>query len=428
MKALPVRHRITGSNGGAARRLGAVTRGAARTLALAAALTAVLSACSSPPVPVPKVDEDAVARYRAAGYPLPAALPIESNRIRGPVTEAPWTIGLTRPTDHLVHPLIVYLPSLGEDDTVPVRWIDSWARAGYAVLVIQALPDDADVWSTAEARSGDFERIARARFADELMADRIAHLSRLLRQIRARSLRGEPGLDGLDWNHLVLAGADLGAYTVQTIATAGAAGLAASGWPLQPQAYLAISPYALRAAPPADAVAARAPTLMISARDDVDAYGVVSDIAIRHLAYDRLGAGDNYYLELASATHRWLGGAVVLTAPPESTPRQRPVAGDDAAPGPGGRRQKPPSGRDDMAPQGEDEDTPADRKARLASRIEQVQARSRALTQSALSVVSFETVSIAFLDATLRGNAAARTWLAEGASHWLQDGDRLKHR
>jgi hypothetical protein len=393
-----------------------------------AGLLLALAGCSSAPVPVAKVDEEAVARYRAAGYAIPAAVPIVAHRISGPVTEAPWTVGLTRPADRLTHPLIIYLPSLGENDAAPVKWIESWAHAGYAVLVIQALDGDADVWSTPDARSGDFERIARARFADDLMADRISHLSRLLAQVRARSLRSEPGLDGLDWNHLALAGADVGAYTVQCLATGSPASVAAAGWTLAPQAYLAVSPYAVRGATTGDSVVARAPALMISARDDVDAYGVVSDPSVRHRAFDRLGSGDNYYFELASATHRWLGGAVVLTAAPEYTPRPRPIAADDAAPGPGGRRQKPASGRDDMAPQGDEEESPADKKTRLASRTELVQARGRALTQSALGVASFEAISIAFFDAYLREQSTARTWLTQGAPRWLQNGDRLKHR
>lgn len=399
-----------------------------RVPTLATVLVAALAACAAPSLPVAKVDDAAVARYRAGGYPLPAPLPIESHRITGPVTEVPWTIGLTRPADHQPHPLIVFLPSLGEDDSAPVRWIETWAHAGYAVLVIQALRDDAEVWSTPDARSGDFERIARARFADELMADRIARLSRLLGQIRARSLRGEAGLDGLDWSHLALAGADLGGYTVQCIATSTPAALAAVHWPLAPQAYVVISPYAVRGAPATPPAAPGAPVLMISARDDVDAYGVVTDPSIRHLAFDRLGAGDNTYFELGTATHRWLGGAVVLAAVPEATPRQRPIAGDDGPVGPGGRRRKAGPGRDDMAPETEDEDSVAERKARAASRAEQALARSRALTQSALSVVSFEAVSVAYLDAWLRDRPAARVWLTDGASRWLQDGDRLKHR
>jgi len=396
---------------------------------IAASLAALaLAACSTAPAPVAKVDEEAVARYRAGGYGPPAPLAIESHRISGPVTEAPWTIGLTRPADHQLRPVIIFLPSLGQDDAAPVRWIETWAHAGYAVLVIQPLADDADVWSTPDARSGDFERIARARFADELMADRIARLSRLLIQVRTRSLRSEPGLDGLDWNHLALAGADLGAYTVQSIATAPPPTLAAAAWPLNPQAYLVISPYAVRGAPPVDTAAARAPVMMISAVDDVDAYGVVTDPAIRHLAFDRLVGVDDYYFELGVATHRWLGGAVVLADAPEATPRARPMMSDEVSGGQNRGRRKPGSARDDMAPQGDDEDTAAEKKARTASRLDMLAARSRALTQSALSVTSFEAVSLAFLDAYVRDLPAAHAWLGETAPHWLQDGDRLKHR
>jgi hypothetical protein len=167
---------------------------------------------------------------------------------------------------------------------------------------------------------------------------------------------------------------------------------------------------------------------MISARDDVDAYGVVTDPSIRHLAFDRLGGGENTYLELGSATHRWLGGAVVLSAAPEATPRPRPLAADDGPGAPGSRRRKAGAGRDDMAPEGEDEDAIADRKARVKTRAEQAEAGSRALTQSALGVASFEVVSVAFLDAWLRNQPAAHGWLTDSAPKWLQDGDRIKHR
>jgi len=391
-------------------------------------LVAFLSGCGSTQAPVAKADEAAVARYRAAGYPLPASIATEAHRISGPVTEAPWTIGVTRPADHLVHPVIIYLPGLGQDESTPVRWVESWAHAGYAVLVIQTLRDDANVWSTADARSGDFERIARARFSDDLMADRLDRLSRLLTQIRARSLRGEAGLEGLDWNHLAMAGADLGAYTVQCIASSTPAALAALQWPLAPQAYLMISPYAVRSASGTAAIADRAPVLMISSRDDVDAYGVVTDPSIRHLAFDRMVGGDSTYFELGSATHRWLAGAVVSSAAAEAAPRPRMMFDEGEHGSPVGRRGKQGSGRDDMAPESEDEESATDRKARVASVADQTAARSRTLTQSALSVASFEAVSVAYLDAWVRNQSAARTWLNEGAPLWLQNGDRLKHR
>ena len=401
-------------------------RRAAVPLAAAAAALA-LAACVSGGPPVAKVDEEAVKRYREQGYAVAPVATI-GQRISAPPTEAPWTVSIVRPADHLAHPLVIYLASLGDDDAAPVQWIQSWAHAGYAVLSVQALPDDAQVWATADARSGDFERIARARYADELMADRIAGLARLLGEIHQRSARGEPGLDGLDWGHVALAGADLGAYTAQAIAAAPEA-LGSGGWTLAPAAYIVVSPYARRGAGPAPAGRAIAPVLMISARDDVDAYGVVSDPAIRHLAFDRLGPGEHYYFELGSVTHRWLEGDIQSALAPDAARRAAPGSWHDAPQGPGDRRRRGGDARDSMAPESDEEDAAnsAEKKARLQARAGQEAVRARSLTQAARSVASFEAVSTAFLDAYVRRQPTARTWLLESAGSWLQNGDRLKH-
>lgn len=393
-------------------------------------LAAALAGCGSTPALAPKVDEEAVAGYRAAGYPAPAPVPIVIRRIQGPPTEAPWTVTLTRPEAAGVQPLIVYLPAMGDADDAANRWSRIWAGAGYAVMAIQVLDGDADVWATPEARSGDFERIARARFDDELMGDRIARLAALLREIRTRSLRGEPGLDGLDWSHLALAGADLGAYTVQCILNSPPATLTAVGWPLEPRAYIMISPYALRSAPaPEQPLAAHAPVLMVSSADDVDAYGVITDPAVRRLAYDRLGAGEAHYLELGSAAHRWLSGHALSSSGIDQPPAHRPAMMEDEAME-RRRRHIPaqPDASDTMAP-GDDEDmTPAKRAQMTASREQMVKARSRVLTHAALSEVSLGDVSLAFLDDHLRAQAAAGAWLGSAAPKWLQTGDRLKSR
>ncbi len=410
------------SSGRYARRLGG---------ALAALL---LGACASGSVPLPVADEAAIQRYREGGYPMPPAAALQTRRISAPLTEASWSVSLTRTADATAHPVIVLLPSLGEDDTAPVRWIGSWARAGYAVLTIQPLAEDADAWATADARSGDFARVARARFAPELMPERIAQLVRRLAEVHARSQRGETGLEALDWTRVVLAGADLGAYTVETTLQADAA-LQAPGWTLTPLAYIVINPYARRSgdAGAAPARPAHAPVLMISARDDVDAYGLVTDATQRRQAFDRLGPGEAWYLELGAVSHRWLAGEMLSTAGAEGPHRPPgPVRADGDGPE---RRRKGPlavpgaaGARDSMAPEGEDEDGPVDKKAMQAARLEMAAARSRALTHAGLSVASFEAVSLAFLDATVRQQPAARAWLGESAGKWLQDGDRLKHR
>ena len=400
----------------------------ARSVCTAAAIGAgalLLAACTS--APTAHADTQAVARYRDTGYPIANERTIQTYRIRGPSSEPLWTASLTRPADSLRHPLIVYLPSLGQADDEPNHWVSAWANAGYAVIVIQALSEDAQVWSSAEARSGDFERAAKARFVASLMADRIARLSALLGQIRARSLGGEPGLENLDWSNVALAGADLGAYTAQTIAVMPADRLAQISWPITPLAYLIISPYAVRnAAAPERATVGHAPVLMISSADDIDADGIITDPSLRRTAFDRLGEGNDYYFELASATHRWLGGAI--TPPVTAEPTHRPAA--PLASGDRKGKQRGGAGtRDAVAPDSDEDDTLPDKSAHTpAARAEMEKARSRAMTQEALSEVSFADISTAFLDAYVRQQSAARSWLTNAAPKWLHSGDRLKHR
>lgn len=397
-------------------------------------LLVLLAACSTPKAPTVEVDKGAVARYQAAGYAYRVDDPVTRRRFTSPMSLTPWNLTITavatapRPGGR---PLIVYLPPLGDADDAPSQWVEQWARAGYVVLSIQPLEEDAQIWTTAEARSGDFERVARARFTDDLMADRIARLAHILSEVRRRSDRGEGALGGLDWAHVALAGADLGAYTVQSIAAMSADQLAAIQWPLTPVALLVISPYARQDR--ALAVQAHAPTLMISARDDLDAYGLVGDVSLRHLAFDRMGTGDDYYFEVATASHRWLGG-VAESAPAAEGERRRMATGfGDVPPNQRARSASRGGGAEGVAPLGDDEDLPPEAAAKqAANRAEReaqlAKARSRQLTRTAISGVGIQDVSIAFLDSYVRQDPRAHDWLAGPASAWLQDGDRLKHR
>jgi hypothetical protein len=391
-----------------------------------------LLGCSTSGGPKAEVDKGAVDEYRSSGYAYRPDAGVTMRRVNAPVTQPPWTFSLAQaPGPAASRPVIVYLPPLGNADNATCRWLDLWARAGYAVVTIQPLEDDANIWTTAEARSGDFERVARARFTDDLMADRIARLARLLSQVRARSAAGEPGLAGLDWTRVALAGADLGAYTVQSIAAMPADQLAAIGWPVNPAALLVISPFARQTTRANQAPLPHPPTLMVSARDDIDAYGVITDVSLRHLAFDRLGTGDDYFFELGTASHRWLGGVTGSSSSTEVTGRR--ISGfEDEAPNRRGRGTHG-NAHDGVAPMGDDEDLPPDASAKLAAtRAERdaqaAKARSRQLTHAAKSEVGFEDISIAFFDAYLRQDARAHSWLLTSASAWLQDGDRLKHR
>jgi hypothetical protein len=171
--------------------------------------------------------------------------------------------------------------------------------------------------------------------------------------------------------------------------------------------------------------------LMISAHDDIDGYGVITDASVRHLAFDRLGSGDDYFFELATASHRWLSGITAsLQTAADAATRRAPVFADEAPSkrGRGGR-----DSREGVAPMGDDEDLAPDASAKLAATraerdAQQAKARSRQLTHAAMSEVGFEDVSIAFFDAYVRQDGRAHSWLLTTAPAWLQDGDQLKHR
>jgi hypothetical protein len=393
-------------------------------------LCALLAACASS-VPQVAVDQKAVDTYRNGGYAIQRQPGVTWRRFTAPVTQVPWSFTLAQVPGHDVsRPVIIYLPALGDADDAPSKWVELWARAGYAVICIQPLDDDARIWTTPEARSGDFERVARGRFTDDLMADRLARLASLVKQTYTRSKSNEPALAGLDWSRVALAGSDLGAYTVQTVAALAPEQLKAAGWPFTPVAYIALSPFSWRAArsaaPASPPASAHGPVLMISARDDVDAYGVITDVGLRHQAFDALVSGDDFYLELNSATHRWLEGVTTDLNSPDTVAR-RPPAPRDAN---GTTRPVPTGDTDGVAPE---DDVSPDVTAKMAAsrkerEIQAANARSRLLTRAAMSEVGVEDVSVAFLDATVRQDTRARAWLIDGAPAWLQNGDRLKHR
>jgi len=403
---------------------------AARTAAAGARAGALLvglllAACSSTDTPKEEADQGAVARLRSAGYVHAHEAGVARRTIEpaGRERGAGYTLATTAERGAR-RPVIVYLPPLGDTGNSPCRWIDLWAGAGYAVLTIQPLDDDAQIWTSAEARSGDFARVGRARYRDDVMADRITRLAHVLEDLRARGAAGEAPLAGLDWTRVALAGADLGAYTVQTIATLAPQRRAALEWTLIPGAYLAISPYARRDAAPGSAPAA-APMLMISSPTDVDPYGVVPDAAQRHQAFEQAVGGEAYFLELSPVSHRWLAGiAPDQQNSAEAIARRTPVFRE---PGVDNR------GRDfrneaHTAPAPDDEppelpDAPAATRAERDAQL--ALARNRQLTRRAMNEVRFDDVSVAFFDAYVRANPQARAWLRDSAANWLQGAGRL---
>lgn len=266
-------------------------------------------------------------------------------------------------------PVVVYLPGIGQGSDTGQRWAAAWAQAGYAVLAVQPLDEDAAAWRSALARSGEFRELGQLHYGEAMRADRLAALRRLLQALQGLA----PGGVTLDWQRAAVAGYEIGAQAALDL------GRDAGDW--QPRAVIAISP------PPMEAAAATPPVLLITSDSDGDALGLFTRPAERRRAFDTLAPGAGWLVNPPGLSHAALSG----TLAPEGWHEQdhhrggnAPVAGPQQRGGQGGQGPHGPAGG---APRGP---------------------RSGSATEAALAdLQEAMRLSVAFLDAQLRGRAMA---------------------
>ena len=190
-------------------------------------------------------------------------------------------------------PVVVYLPGIGQDSDAGQRWVAAWAQAGYAVLTVQPLDEDAAAWRSTLARTGEFRALGELHYGEAMRAQRLAALRRLLTALQAR-----PGVAGvtLDWQRAAVAGYETGAQAALDL------GADASAW--QPRAIVAISP------PPMDAPAAAPPLLLVTGDDDGDALGLFNRPTERRRAFETQRPGAGWLLNLPGLSHTALAGTL----------------------------------------------------------------------------------------------------------------------
>lgn len=260
--------------------------------------TLALAACAGgPPAPKPWAE--------TAAHEL--HLSLTSFELQGRRLTVTRSIGAGGPL-----PVVVYLPGIGQGSEAGQRWVAAWAQAGYAVLAVQPLEDDAAAWRSALARSGEFRELGELHYGDALRGARLAALRRLVAGLQANATVAGVALD---WQHAALAGYEIGAQTALDL------GADATGW--LPQAVIAISP------PPMDAAAATPPALLITSDTDGDALGLVTRPAERRRAFDTLHPGAGWLLSLPGVSHAALAG----TLAPEGWHVQDQHRGGDAMTG-----------------------------------------------------------------------------------------------
>lgn len=371
---------------------------------LSLCLALIAAGCSSPGSR--RADPQATLRKLTASAYAPREHAIRTRRETWNNGDIPVETVLTTPADGgAAMPLVIYLPGLGESAAGGALWREHWAHAGYAVLSFQLAASGPDIWSSPQARGGDFRGVSRAQFAPEAIQAKVQALRFVLEEMQRRHDAGTAPFAGIDLAHPALAGFDLGAQAaaVAFSSTAlrgrfGAVLLLAQVMP--PARSASDGPWPL----PADLAG---PALVVTGTDDRDPYEYGSGPHARQSAWAAWPAGDKYFLMLDGSPHALFAGEGVED-PNSPTPYIAPSAGASSQGG-GGRRGRRGMSSSDSSTRGGGAGIPPDL----------LDLRQLAAVQA---------VTLAFLDASVGGKAPARQWLARDARDWLGRSGELSMR
>lgn len=394
------------------------------SLALALAL---LAGCGTQ-APL-KADEAQVRQFSGKGYLTDDQYGIATSYASWQNGNSEYEIALTVPSQPGRYPLVIYLPALGENRMAGEAWRTTWARAGYAVLCLQPLAEDARAWSSERARRGDFTLLARERYSGKIMSDRLQALSAILQELVRHQSANESPLDRVDLSKIAIAGFDLGAYTAMSVAGESLPSLVVPEFPLAIRAVIALSPYASFAGSGLESRyrAIGMPVLSITSDEDADALGLVTSPSLRKAPYEYMPEGDKYLAILAGIPHRAFSGGNALGAE-VSEPRPAALTGNAGVEGSershakggggkGGGGRKEGGGRGKAG-------------SRESASVEPGSWPGQHLTPTAqaMAVAAVQGISTAFLDSVVKEDAIAREWLRKDANRWLKNTGELKRK
>jgi dienelactone hydrolase len=329
------------------------------------------------------------------------------------LADQPIEMTLLRPAAAGVFPLVIYLPGLGEPSSAGAAWRQAWAQAGYAVLSLQSVANGEKIWSSPEARDGDFRDLAREQFSRGALDRRLITLRALFEELNRR--RDSGALGGVDLSHIALAGFDLGAQTA--MAAAGETGYDIEPFTLPDavKCVVVLSPYADSTGAGFETRFAmiRGSLLFVTSRSDTDPYGLVTAAAVRRVPFEHVPPGQKYLLTLVNAPHALIGGketpgvdngALARSDSAQAAPGDATGNGGSTGRhrGRGGGSQG--SRRSDGTPSSDMKSSSAAWAAQLAE---------------------VQGVTTAYLDANLKNDTVATEWLTRDARRWLGSGADL---
>jgi hypothetical protein len=419
---------------------------------------------SGPKTPgVEEQQEKLAAVMEKGGYTAANGLQIVSHREVWSHDGEDVELMLTSPVSGGPYPLIIYLPSLGEDAAAGKLWRETWAKAGYAVFSLQAVSigqalkelgpernseprkgglfssaddDEADVADAGDkrrnmtkrhsksGRSSELRYLGHEYFSPTALKKRMQQLFWAFQQLQIRKALGAPEYAFVDTGKVILAGYDLGAQTVTAVLGEDFMTQLPSDDSLQPIAALVFSPSIDLAE---GNVRNRfqkihIPLLVVTGSEDNDPYAI-SSASIRSAVWEFSPAGGKYLLSLSGNVHGLLaggnfgGGLVANGGGEDDNAADKSSAGKPGDKlldlsnhygGSGGRRQ---AGNSDSFFGGPKQAGKRD-KSELGYK----------------QVAAVYSISTAFLDAVVKNDDFAKFWLKDKARDWLNWAGELKVR
>jgi len=387
-----------------------------------ATLPLLLAACATRQSP--RADDATTHEFAAKGYASVEHGVVTTTLHTWSVSGQSVRIVVAEPERAGASPLVIYLPGLGESSDAGERWRTTWSSAGYAVMSVQPLDDDAKAWASDLARAGEFKALGRQHYAGSVMSRRVQMLADVIGEAQRRAAAGEAAWRRIDWGKVAVAGFDLGAYTAMTVAGEHVREAGDAAGRVTIRAAIALSPYASHAAGSFDTryVDIHGPVLSVTSDVDGDALGLVEGVELRGAPFSHMKGPDKYLLSLHGLPHSRLSGTASATGARAEAADARPSKGSAGKAGGtdsgqrrrGGKRQDP--GQSDGSNRGQPGGGNGSTDADLSP------------TALQLRTVAAQDITTAFLDAYLKDDSHARAWLGADASRWLGTAGELRRK
>ncbi len=380
------------------------------------------------------------------GYVAGAEIEIDSQREVWNHDHVQLDTMLTMPTAAGNYPLIIYLPSLGEDANAGRIWRETWAKAGYAVfslqpvLITQALKeieamkklnpelereegfeaeDELDQsqsltegWfggklqrPSRSAQNSELRYLGHEYFAVDNLKQRMQQVFWAYQQLKVRKSSGQ--FASVDLSKVIIAGYDLGAQTVAGMIGENFDSALPELPEFKPLAAITISPSVNLAKGNVRSrfKAIKLPLLVVTGTEDNDPYAI-SSASVRASLWEHAAAGSKYLLMLQNAGHQVLAGSEV------------------SARFGAGRR-----GLSDQEQFGGSQVNHRSRHTNDGLIMGLMGGRERRnAEQGYKQVAAVASVSSAYLDAVVKNDEFARFWLADKANVWLGNTGQVKQR